>query len=238
MQTEVFMIEFWQKISGILMRHRHFTNYRAICIDTMGKKSLFFLMSMIRPCRKLILDECGLSEKKEQVKYWYDGFIFGECKDIYNPWSILNYLDKKDFRTYWANTSSNSLVGKLLREGNRTIKEKFENLLCGETIRTPIDEQIVYNQLDNNESAIWSLLLASGYLKVLSFEQEESLEYGEEAKYELVLTNYEVERMFNTMVRGWLKCVEPDYNDFIKALLLGDKKAMNAYMNRVALSTF
>lgn len=105
------------------MRHRHFTNYRAICIDTMGKKSLFFLMSMIRPCRKLILDECGLSEKKEQVKYWYDGFIFGECKDIYNPWSILNYLDKKDFRTYWANTSSNSLVGKLLREGNRTIKE-------------------------------------------------------------------------------------------------------------------
>ena len=124
MQTEVFMIEFWQKISGILMRHRHFTNYRAICIDTMGKKSLFFLMSMIRPCRKLILDECGLSEKKEQVKYWYDGFIFGECKDIYNPWSILNYLDKKDFRTYWANTSSNSLVGKLLREGNRNENRK------------------------------------------------------------------------------------------------------------------
>ncbi|MGN0392895.1 MAG: PD-(D/E)XK nuclease domain-containing protein, partial [Bariatricus sp.] len=109
---------------------------------------------------------------------------------------------------------------------------------CGETIRTPIDEQIVYNQLDNNESAIWSLLLASGYLKVLSYEREELLEYGEEAKYELALTNYEVERMFNTMVRGWFKCVEPDYNDFIKALLLGDKKAMNAYMNRVALSTF
>ena len=64
------------------------------------------------------------------------------------------------------------------------------------------------------------------------------MEYGEDAKYELVLTNYEVERMFSTMVRGWLKCVEPDYNDFIKALLLGDKKAMNAYMNRVALSTF
>lgn len=184
------------------------------------------------------LEECGMADKKEQVKKWYDGFIFGNHKDIYNPWSILNFLDKGNFTTYWANTSSNSLVGKLLREGNRRVKEKFETLLNGEKIWTPIDEQIVYNQLDDNESAIWSLLLASGYLKVLSHENEELLEYGEEARYELTLTNYEVERMFNSMVRGWFKRVEPDYNDFIKALLLGDTKAMNAYMNRVALSTF
>lgn len=184
------------------------------------------------------LEECGMADKKEQVKKWYDGFIFGSHKDIYNPWSILNFLDTGNFTTYWANTSSNSLVGKLLREGNRRVKEKFETLLNGEKIWTPIDEQIVYNQLDDNESAIWSLLLASGYLKVLSHENEELLEYGEEAKYELTLTNYEVERMFNSMVRGWFKRVEPDYNDFIKALLLGDTKAMNAYMNRVALSTF
>ena len=184
------------------------------------------------------LEEFGLSDKKEQVKQWYDGFIFGNHKDIYNPWSILNFLDKENFATYWANTSSNSLVGKLIREGNRRVKEKFEILLNGEKIQTPIDEQIVYNQLDGSESAIWSLLLASGYLKVLSHENEELLEYGEEAKYELTLTNYEVERMFNSMVRGWFKPVEPDYNDFIRAMLIGDKKAMNEYMNRVALSIF
>ena len=184
------------------------------------------------------LEEFGLSDKKEQVKQWYDGFIFGSHKDIYNPWSILNFLDKKNLATYWANTSSNSLVAKLIREGSRRVKERFEILLSGEKIWTPIDEQIVYNQLDGSESAIWSLLLASGYLKVLSHENEELLEHGEEAKYELTLTNYEVERMFNNMVRGWFKPVEPDYNDFIRAMLIGDKKAMNEYMNRVALSIF
>lgn len=184
------------------------------------------------------LDECGLSGEKEEVKRWYDGFIFGEHKDIYNPWSILNFLDKGKYTTYWANTSSNSLVGKLLREGNRRIKQQFETLLQGEVIKTPIDEQIVYNQLDNNDSAIWSLLLASGYLKVLSYEREEIVEYGREAEYELTLTNYEVERMFQKMVRGWFQNASADYNDFIKALLQDDIEAMNAYMNRVALGTF
>ena len=184
------------------------------------------------------LDAYGLSEKKQEVKRWYDGFIFGSHEDIYNPWSILNYLDTGKLATYWANTSSNSLVGKLLREGNRRIKEKFEALLQGKVVRTSIDEQIVYNQLDNDETAIWSLLLASGYLKVLSYDWEEFLEYGEEVEYELTLTNYEVERMFYNMVRGWFQDSRADYNDFVQALLLGDKKAMNAYMNRVALNTF
>ncbi|MGN0322032.1 MAG: AAA family ATPase [Oliverpabstia sp.] len=184
------------------------------------------------------LDEYGFTAEKQDVKQWYDGFIFGNHKDIYNPWSILNYLDTGKLSTYWANTSSNSLVGKLLREGNRKIKEKFEALLQGQVIQTTIDEQIVYNQLDNDESAIWSLLLASGYLKVLSYDREELLEYGEEAKYTLTLTNYEVERMFYNMVRGWFRDSRADYNDFVQALLLGDTKAMNAYMNRVALNTF
>ena len=184
------------------------------------------------------LEECGLSGEKEQVKRWYDGFIFGEHRDIYNPWSILNFLDKGKLATYWANTSSNSLVGKLLLEGNRQIKRGFEILLRGEAIWTPIDEQIVYNQLKNNDSAIWSLLLASGYLKVLSYEQEEQIDNGEEPKYELTLTNYEVIRMFKNMVRGWFQPAKADYNDFIKAMLVGDKKAMNAYMNRVALNIF
>lgn len=184
------------------------------------------------------LDEYGLSTEKEQVKYWYDGFTFGKYNGIYNPWSILNFLDKRIFRTYWANTSSNSLVGKLLREGNRRIKEKFEILLHGESIETPVDEQIVYNQLDQSESAIWSLLVAAGYLKVLSYESEDLVENGEEAKYELSLTNYEVDRMFRMMVRSWFKPVETDYNDFIQALLEDDLDAMNEYMNRVALQTF
>ena len=183
------------------------------------------------------MEEYGFDEEKEKVKLWYDGFIFGNHRDIYNPWSILNFLDTGKYETYWANTSSNSLVGKLLREGNRRIKETFEHLLQSESIRTPIDEQIVYSQLDD-DAAIWSLLLASGYLKVLSYESEEAVEYGEDAEYELNLTNYEVERMFFKLVRGWFRESRADYNDFTKALVQGDLKAMNAYMNRVALNTF
>lgn len=184
------------------------------------------------------LEKCGLSGEKKEVKRWYDGFIFGTHKDIYNPWSILNYLDSRQYTTYWANTSANSLVGKLVREGNRDIKEKFEKLLCGECIWTEIDEQIVYNQLNGSEEAVWSLLLASGYLKVLSYESY--LDIGERfaPKYQLALTNLEVKIMFQRMIHDWFVPVKSEYNDFVKAMFIGDVDAMNEYMNRVALQTF
>ena len=184
------------------------------------------------------LEECGLASEKARVKHWYDGFTFGEQKDIYNPWSIINFLDTGEYNTYWANTSSNSLVGKLIREGNQKVKEKFEILLYGNDIRTPIDEQIVYNQLDGNERAIWSLLLASGYLKVLSYEKYEGDIFRERPEYELKLTNTEVNLMFRNMVRDWFAEAEAEYNDFVKALLLGNVKAMNHYMNVVTIETF
>lgn len=184
------------------------------------------------------LEECGLGEEKENVKRWYDGFVFGNYTDIYNPWSILNFLDTGKYDTYWANTSANSLVGKLLRESDRRIKTEFERLLNNEHIWCPIDEQIVYNQLDGNDEAVFSLLLASGYLKVLDYERLDLVEEGEEVKYELALTNYEVRRMFGSMVRGWFAGAKADYNDFIRAMLQDDIDAMNDYMNRVALQTF
>ena len=158
---------------------------------------------------------------------------------MYNPWSILNFLDTGVLTTYWANTSGNSLVGKLIREGSRTIKHTFEKLLQGNIIRRPIDEQIVYNQLRGNEDAVWSLLIASGYLKVLSVENYKDMWQEERAPlYDIALTNYEVKCMFQRMIDGWFAEAEADYNDFIKALLLGDLDAMNEYMNRVALQTF
>lgn len=184
------------------------------------------------------LEECDLETEKENVKYWYDGFTFGSCTDIYNPWSVLNFLDKRKFATYWANTSSNSLVGKLIREGSRKIKTTFESLLQDEIIRCPIDEQIVYNQLDNRENAIWSLLLAGGYLKVISKEREEDVTTGDYPMYELTLTNYEVKRMFLLMVNDWFGRESESYSEFVSALLKGDKKAMNVYMNRMSLGIF
>ncbi len=184
------------------------------------------------------LDEFGLSGHRQEAKSWYDGFNFGDRTDIYNPWSILNYLDKKRLSAYWANSSSNNLAGKLVREGSKNLKTAFEKLLQGGTITTEIEEQIVYEQLDENEQAVWGLLLAGGYLKVKRLNAGMS-GYGEwRQDYELELTNFEVKTMFRNMVRRWFSGVSSGYNDFIKALLLGDLRAMNTYMNKVALATF
>lgn len=181
------------------------------------------------------LREFGLSGQEERVKDWYDGFAFGGRADIYNPWSIINFLGSGKFSAYWANTSSNSLVGKLIREGSGDVKAAMEELLNGGVLRTGIDEQIVFNQLDHNEYAIWSLLLASGYLRVEEHTLDEDT--GKE-EYALRLTNREVMLMFRKMIEEWFKNYSPAYNDFIKALLADDRKAMNHYMNKVALATF
>lgn len=181
-----------------------------------------------------VLEEYGLSDQKQKVKDWYDGFSFGERRDIYNPWSIINFLDERRVGAYWANTSANRLVEKLIREGKPKVKQAFEDLLDGGTLHMEIDEQIVYDQLSAKKNAVWSLFLASGYLKVAGtvFEERTGRMY-----YDLTLTNKEVHIMFANMVQDWFAWND-DYNDFIKALLLGDVKAMNLYMNRVTTEMF
>ena len=181
------------------------------------------------------LENFGYGDKKEDVKKWYDGFVFGQQTDIYNPWSIINFLDTGKFAPYWANTSSNSLIGKLIQSGSQNVKMIMEDLLQGNSFYTELDEQIVFDQLDRKESAIWSLLLASGYLKVDSFTfQERRNRY----LYGLKLTNLEVQMMFEDLVKGWFEETESDYNGFIKALLQDDIDAMNEYMNDVAAQVF
>lgn len=180
------------------------------------------------------LDMYGLSSQKQEVKNWYDGFTFGHTTDIYNPWSILNYLKFKKFSAYWANTSSNNLISKLIREGSADIKITMEDLLSGKPLCTQIDEQIVFNRLEHKVSAVWSLLLACGYLRVEKY----GLDTKKRPTYDLVLTNREVILMFEQMVEDWFMDFTPAYSHFIKALLSGDLMSMNAYMNRVAMETF
>ena len=179
------------------------------------------------------LAEYGLGKEENDVRDWYDGFTFGNRTDIYNPWSIINYLGEQRFSAYWVDSSSNRLVGKLIREGNQE-KMIMEDLLDGKSIGVEVDEQIVFSELDENESSIWSLLLASGYLKVERYRMDE--EWGTD-KYELSLTNKEVRIMFRKLIKGWFGKSIFAYNAFVKALLRADVKGMNAYMNKVALDT-
>ena len=186
------------------------------------------------------LDESGLGDHKEGVKKWYDGFSFGKYTDIYNPWSIISFIGKKgEYGTYWANTSSNGLVSTLIQTGEADVKKTVEDLLAGKSFTAPIDEQIVFSQLNGNTNAIWSLLLASGYLKTIGREPLREDRTGD-AEYTLTLTNREVLFMFRNMVKDWFgrNDVSVYYNEFINALLRDNVRKMNTFMNKVALHTF
>ena len=190
------------------------------------------------------LDDAGLGEQKEKVKKWYDGFIFGTSTDIYNPWSIVSFINKKGkYDTYWSNTSGNGLVNQLIQKGNPDIKQTMEDLLQGNSFEAEIDEKIVFDQLNGSADAVWSLLLATGYLKVLNVRtldmDEEGLGAEGDVWYTLTITNLETKRMFRKMVKDWFKNdTEVYYNEFIKALLNDNVKKMNTFMNKVALNTF
>ncbi|MCI8967444.1 MAG: AAA family ATPase, partial [Lachnospiraceae bacterium] len=190
------------------------------------------------------LEDAGLSDQKEKVKKWYDGFTFGAYTDIYNPWSIASFIKKKGkYDTYWSNTSGNGLVNQLIQKGNPDIKRTMEDLLQGKSFEAEIDEKIVFDQLNGSTDAVWSLLLATGYLKVLNVRTLDTDEegVGEEGDvwYTLTITNLEVRRMFRRMVKGWFKNdTEVQYNEFMKALLNDNVKKMNTFMNKVALNTF
>lgn len=181
------------------------------------------------------LEEYGIADRKQQVKDWYDGFVFGRRADIYNPWSIINYLDEKALGIYWANSSSNSLAGKLIREGSPEVKMTMERLLQGGTFHTTLDEQIVFSQLGQGEDAIWSLLLASGYLKVVHYEFNSVCR---RAEYELSLTNLEVQTMFEQLIENWFSGYRRVNNAFLQALLADDIKGMNTHMNKLTSEMF
>jgi len=182
------------------------------------------------------LDDTGLGKEKQGVKEWYDGFTFGKVTDIYNPWSITNFINKKgEYDTYWADSSENGLVNTLIRQGSAKVKQIMELLLQGDSFEAELDEQIIFDRLDSDENAIWSLFLATGYLKVEHFERR-----GRFLKkvYTLRLTNMEIESMFFRMVHGWFQSSVTVYNEFINAMLHDDVKKMNIFMNEVALHTF
>ena len=176
------------------------------------------------------LDEVNMSNEKAAVKEWYDGFTFGDVKDIYNPWSIINYLQTGKIDSYWTDSSSNGIVNKLIKTGTPDVKEAMAVLISGGVIEKKIDEQIVFDQLDKNEDAIWSLLLASGYLCIESYKEVGRLK---RKIYGLKLTNLEVERMFEVMIEQWFGEEKFNYDNFVKSLLNGDSESMNEYMNRV-----
>lgn len=173
--------------------------------------------------------EFGLNNLSD-VKSWYDGFSFGRCSDIYNPWSITNYLSLRKFDAYWANTSSNALAGSLIRTADSDLKTDFEALLRGASVVTELADAISFRSLSDNPSAIWSLLLSAGYIKVLRTLPDQT--------YEISLTNDEIRRTFKSLIREWFVSDRKAYDGFLKALINHDLDFMNEYLSRLTMSCF
>jgi hypothetical protein len=150
-----------------------------------------------------ILKFYEFEEKKELIKDWYNGYIFGET-EVYNPWSIINYiksiyLNKNAFpKPYWANTSSNDIVRKLVEEGSDDIKNSIEGLINGNSMEIQVHEEITYKDIESNRENIWNFLFFTGYLKKVSGKMEE-----ENIKIKVKVPNKEVLYIYKNIIRNW-----------------------------------
>ena len=146
-----------------------------------------------------VLEKAGLSDRYAGIRQWYNGYKMGETT-VYNPWSLANSVNEGGLlQPYWINTSDNALVKDLLARSDDQVKMQLESLVQNESISAMIDENLVFGDLNRSDSALWSLLLFSGYLKVLHAEQKDN-----RVQCELLLPNYEVASLYRGIIRRWL----------------------------------
>ncbi|HJH92978.1 MAG TPA: ATP-binding protein [Oscillospiraceae bacterium] len=152
---------------------------------------------------KGILQTFSLEQYAGTIAKWYDGYRFG-LTEIYNPWSVLNCIDsylQNDMvacEPYWSNTSSNRIVKRLIEESNERTKSMVEELINGTPIHTQIFEDVTYGTIDVNQDYIWSFLLFTGYLKIISCET-----VGDETYYDMVIPNVEIKSIYKNTIRSW-----------------------------------
>ena len=150
-----------------------------------------------------ILQTFSLEQYAGTIAKWYDGYRFG-LTEIYNPWSVLNCIDsylQNDMvacEPYWSNTSSNRIVKRLIEESNERTKSMVEELINGTPIHTQIFEDVTYGTIDVNQDYIWSFLLFTGYLKIISCET-----IGDETYYDMVIPNVEIKSIYKNTIRSW-----------------------------------
>ncbi|WP_462368072.1 AAA family ATPase [Ruminococcus callidus] len=150
-----------------------------------------------------ILQNFSLEQYAGTIAKWYDGYRFG-LTEIYNPWSVLNCIDsylQNDMvacEPYWSNTSSNRIVKRLIEESNERTKSMVEELINGTPIHTQIFEDVTYGTIDVNQDYIWSFLLFTGYLKIISCET-----IGDETYYDMVIPNVEIKSIYKNTIRSW-----------------------------------
>jgi len=183
-----------------------------------------------------LLQLAGLSNKETEVKQWYNGYIFGGTT-VYNPWSIVNYIDEKGLlQAYWINTSDDKLIRNLLIDSDDGFKTQVDALLKGEVVIQEIDENMVFGNLKTNELAVWSLLLMSGYLKIVQVFVDDM---GNKLCH-CAIPNWEVKTMYCKMIESWLSSKDDNgswYRNFLGSLLKGDVERFGQDFGQVLAAT-
>jgi len=184
-----------------------------------------------------LLEKTQLNTNIDKVRNWYNGYRAGDIV-IYNPWSIINYIEEKgSFSAYWVNTSGNVLIKDLLIQSGPTFKFEFESLLQGNAIEKFINENIVFENLENNEAAVWTLLVMSGYLKIRSIN---TMVQEGKALCQLEIPNREVRSLYQKFIFEWLSGINEEtlFYNFLKDLLNGNLDEFENNLQRTMLQTF
>ena len=180
-----------------------------------------------------------LERKFSELKYWYDGYLFGK-KEIYNPWSIINYVKTAvadpDFfpKAYWSNTSSNSIIKELVEGADEETRDEIERLIAGETLEKPVHEDITYGDIHESKDNLWNFLYFTGYLKSCGQRYD-----GEDTFVKMAIPNTEIRTIYKNNVRTWFdkKLRETDQTPLLKALEEGDCEAVEQLLSDQLLET-
>ena len=227
-------------ITGILRiaRESIFSGLNNLSVFTIVSKRFSEYFGLTQKEVEKILHDHNLQKRVEDVKEWYDGYVFGTTK-IYNPWSIVNFVTRieEGFKPYWANTSSNEILRELIKESPPVLKEEFVDLMRDIPVTTYLNENIVLRDVKSDEASIYSFLLFSGYLK--AFDAMENPE-DREIYYKLLLPNLEIKQIFKHVILKWIKESKFE-NDklqmMLKALVSGDVETFEYILSLFVLET-
>ena len=183
----------------------------------------------------------NLQEELPEVKRWYDGYLFNDI-EIYNPWSIINYVYDRDHKItqfalpYWSNTSSNSIIREMVGEADQEAKADLETLINGGTIEKPVHEDITYGDIHQSQDNLWNFLFFTGYLKKMSERKDES---GESLYLSMAIPNTEIKTIYKNSISYWFeqRIKETDRSPLVRALETGDCEAAEDFINRQLADT-
>ena len=220
-------------LTGItrIIKEGIFSGLNNLKVDTILNKKYSEYFGLLESEVIEMLDYFGMKYKIEEVKEWYNGYIFGE-REVYNPWSIVNYIDNREIKAYWANVSGNTLLENMLNHAGESVYEDLKRFTDGESIEKYISDGTTIKSLLSNDDEIWQLLLYSGYLTKAKNQEKES----DSNIYNLKIPNKEIRKYFGNMFLNRFFGTEVKTNTLMKALENGDIKKFEKTLGEIMIN--